>query len=524
MENTELLNTNSGEFEEISAESFQFVQKDEKIHDLKFETKPVGFLKDALYRFTKNKASIVAACVLLVLVIYAIVGPFITKYDTSYSDAHFKFCAPKSELFAWAGWDGIQTQELSKNNYKLYSEAYPAGTILSAEYNEETGKYVCQVDTYKKESGYFILSFPAADSTGTIPQTLKDLIAADLTATSINDENWFSEDKIIAPYAAAADIIDVRTRGYQANVYKTAVINGIAENQLFYAPKTDYTYNNAEAESYGIVNTNTTTNEASNYALAYYNAVNNVYYVRVNYYNYATYINGFEPQFLFGSNISGQDLFGRLSIAARFSLLLGLVVASINICIGLLVGSIEGYYGGTVDLVIERIIEILVSIPSTVTASLFTFYIGSDHKLLALIYVFILTGWTGIASTVRSQFYRYKGQEYVLAARTLGAKDRRIIFRHILPNAIGPIVTQAVLMVPSVIFTESSLAYLGIISLNSDNLTSVGWLLNEAQANFTEHPFVLLFPAGFVAILMIAFNIFGNGLRDAFNPSLRGSE
>ena len=123
------------------------------------------------------------------------------------------------------------------------------------------------------------------------------------------------------------------------------------------------------------------------------------------------------------------------------------------------------------------------------------------------------------------QFYRFKGQEYVLASRTLGAKDRRLIFRHILPNAIGTLVTSSVLMIPGVIFSESSLSYLGIIDFSTSGMSSIGTLLNEGQsAGLQYNPHVLLFPCIIISLLMICFNLFGNGLRDAFNTTLKGAE
>ena len=125
---------------------------------------------------------------------------------------------------------------------------------------------------------------------------------------------------------------------------------------------------------------------------------------------------------------------------------------------------------------------------------------------------------------VRMQFYRYKGQEYVLAARTMGAGDRRIMFGHIFPNAIGTIITGSVLSIPGVIFSESSLTYLGIINLESGTLTSVGTMLASGKAYLSTDPYIIFFPALFIALLEISFNLFGNGLRDAFNPSLRGYE
>lgn len=129
-----------------------------------------------------------------------------------------------------------------------------------------------------------------------------------------------------------------------------------------------------------------------------------------------------------------------------------------------------------------------------------------------------------MASRVRMQFYRFKNQEYVLAARTLGARDRRVMFKHIFPNSLGTIITGSVLSIPGMIFSESSLSYLGIINLNSGTMTSVGNMLSNAQAFLTSYPHMMFFPAMFICLLMLSFNLFGNGLRDAFNPSLRGAE
>ena len=141
-----------------------------------------------------------------------------------------------------------------------------------------------------------------------------------------------------------------------------------------------------------------------------------------------------------------------------------------------------------------------------------------------LLFAFISTGWVNEAASVRMQFYRFKGQEYVLAARPLGAKDRRLIFKHIFPNALGTIITGSVLSIPGVIFTESMLSYLHIINLETSALTSIGTMLSNGQGYLSTFPHIILFPALFISILEISFNLFGNGLRDAFNPSLRGAD
>ena len=129
-----------------------------------------------------------------------------------------------------------------------------------------------------------------------------------------------------------------------------------------------------------------------------------------------------------------------------------------------------------------------------------------------------------MASRTRMQFYRFKNQEYVLVARTLGASDSRIMFKHIFPNAIGTLITSCVLVIPGVIFSETSLSYLGIINLESGSLTSVGTLLSQGQEALYTYPHMLVYPSVFISLLMLSFNLFGNGLRDAFNPSLRGTE
>ena len=129
-----------------------------------------------------------------------------------------------------------------------------------------------------------------------------------------------------------------------------------------------------------------------------------------------------------------------------------------------------------------------------------------------------------MSSRVRTQFYRFKNQEYVMAARTLGASDSRIIWKHIFPNSLGTIITGSALVIPSVINSESMLSYLGIVKLATAETTSLGNLLADAQGIWTNYPHLMICPAIVLSLLMICFNLFGNGLRDAFNPSLRGVE
>ena len=214
-----------------------------------------------------------------------------------------------------------------------------------------------------------------------------------------------------------------------------------------------------------------------------------------------------------------------LASGARLSFLLAIFVSALNLTIGAIYGAVEGYYGGALDMAMERLAEILSSVPFIVVATLFQMHLSSKVGVVpSLLFAFVLTGWLGMAARVRMQFYRFKNQEYVLAARTLGAKDRRIMFKYIFPNSLGTIITGSVLTIPGVIFTESMLSYLGIVNLETSSLTSIGTMLSQGQGLLSTYPHVLFFPALFIALLEISFNLFGNGLRDAFNPSLRGTE
>ena len=222
--------------------------------------------------------------------------------------------------------------------------------------------------------------------------------------------------------------------------------------------------------------------------------------------------------FIFGTDNIGRDLFVRLWRGTRISLLIGIISVLINCFIGVVYGAVSGYYGGKVDMVMQRISEILGGIPFLVMSILFIMVLGAG--VWSFILVLIVTGWIGMSRMIRAQFYRYKDYEYVMASRTMGAPDRTLIFRHILPNAIGPIITQATFAVPSAIFSESFLSYLGL-GIQAPE-PSIGVLLAEGQKVLTSSPHLTLFPALVVSALMLAFNMFGNGLRDAFDPRMRG--
>jgi len=237
----------------------------------------------------------------------------------------------------------------------------------------------------------------------------------------------------------------------------------------------------------------------------------------VTYYKYLGYKK--MPKFFMGTNASGYDLLKQCFVGLRTSLLLSIVTFAVCFTIGLVWGSISGYFGGNVDLAMERFCDILGGVPWIVVMTLAIVLMGNNLVTFAM--ALCLTGWMGTAARTRTQFYRFKGREYVLSSRTLGASDGRLIFKHILPNALGTLVTSSVLMIPSTIFSEASLAYL---QLGLQGVQSFGTILSDHQQYLGSYPFLILFPALIISLIMISFNLFGNGLRDALNPSLKGSD
>lgn len=225
------------------------------------------------------------------------------------------------------------------------------------------------------------------------------------------------------------------------------------------------------------------------------------------------------PKFLFGTDASGFDLFKRAFAGLRTSLLLGVCTFLFCFPFGLVYGAIGGYFGGNVDIIMFRFTEILGSVPWTVVMTLCILHLGNNFGTFIL--AICLTGWISTAGRTRSQFYRFKGREYVLASRTLGSSDMRLIFKHILPNAMGTIITSSAFMITSSIYTEASLAYL---NLGLQGKQSFGVMMSSNQQYLAVYPNLVIFPAVIMALMMISFNLFGNGLRDAFNPSLKGSE
>ena len=511
---------NEQQIPEIPAEKFRFIQQDEKIHDERIRTKPIGYFKDAWLRFVRNKSAVVAFVLIILLVLFAIIVPFISRYDVSFRSGYYKTMQPKNKWFAGTGfWDGGKQENLNSDSFEAIRAI---GT--------ETGRKVIMKENrvYTDSKGieyhdarvdsYYRVGFAYINLTPDEYTRLKDYQ---------NTRNI----QVIYPLAKTYNVDYLQGNGGANYWYKlkneASTSTGAPEldgegkpipNYLTAAEK-----NRAGYDSLRVAWDNGGADGSE--WLVYAQKNQSGYRVRVDYYEYFRYLYGQEPCFLFGTNGYGQDMLTCLAAGARLSFLLAISVSLINFFIGGIYGAIEGYYGGAVDMVMERISDVLADVPFMVVCTLFQLHLANSVGVLpSLLFAYVLTGWVGMAARVRMQFYRFKGHEYVLAARTLGASDRRLIFKHIYPNSLGTIITGSVLAIPGVIFTESTLSYLRIINLETSSLTSIGTLLAGGQGYLSTYPHIIFFPALFISILEISFNLFGNGLRDAFNPSLRGAE
>ena len=520
----------ANEYVSIPKEKFAFANMDGKLHDEKLKTKARGYFADAFLRFRKNKSSVVAACIIIFLVLFAIFAPIISPFNIDDKDNVYKNFPPFVHAIADLGWGILDGSKIIDDYNEIEMQ------IRNGIY-EETG-YNPIIDASNFESWTVTERGQLVTKYSYVNVKVNAYYEKGLRFETISREDfvkiqqWQNETglQVIYPYVLQSDVFpgvaeSVRPKADGSVWYVCdSKFNAKLDADGNFVPA--YLTDPAKAS---VVPYDSLRIEGDDGSYVYGVDMQSAVQVRVFYYNYYQFKNDSTPNFFFGTDEYGRDLFGAIGMGARFSLIFARLVSAVNLTLGAIYGAIQGYYGGWIDLALDRISDILSGMPFMVVITLFQLHLapklGDYGALVAFFLAFIATGWIGMAALTRKQFYRFKNSEYVMAARTLGASDKRLMFKHIFPNSIGTMVTSCVLVIPGVISSETSLTYLNIINLAQFTGTSIGELMSLGQnVGLDGAPHAMLFPSLFVGLLLISFNLFGNGLRDAFNPSTRGAE
>ncbi len=227
---------------------------------------------------------------------------------------------------------------------------------------------------------------------------------------------------------------------------------------------------------------------------------------------------GFEDiLYIFGTDTLGRDLWTRTWVGTRISLYIAGLAMFIDMIIGMSYGLVSGFFGGKVDIAMQRFIEILSGIPNMVIVTLLVFILKPG--IMSITVALLIKGWIGMSRVVRAQVLKLKEQEFILASRTLGTSNRKIIFNEVLPNILGQVIIMSMFSIPNAIFMESFLAFIGL-GLQAP-LASLGVLISDGFKSFLVFPYMVAIPTIVLAILMLSFTVMADGLRDAFDPKMK---
>jgi oligopeptide transport system permease protein len=227
--------------------------------------------------------------------------------------------------------------------------------------------------------------------------------------------------------------------------------------------------------------------------------------------------NGPSASFWFGTDEFGRDMWTRVWAGTRVSLYIAFLAALLDMFVGVTYGAISGFRGGRTDNVMQRVVEILVGIPSLVVAILAM--VVFNPGIVTISIAIGITGWVYMARIVRGRMLQLKEQEFALASRSLGASGSRLVWKHLIPNSLGPIIINLMFTIPAAIFAEAFLSFIGLGIQVPE--ASLGSLISDAASEIRFHPYLLWFPSAVFCLLMICFNLLGDGLRDAFDPKMR---
>jgi len=536
----------------MANKDFEFITREEKLDSE--QTRPsLTYWQDVWRRLKKNKLSMFGLFGVIMVILFGVLGPYFTPYDYSDQILDYSNLPPSFEI------------------YKLEDDFY---IYVTKEYRvlevSEKGDLMGRIDYIHKDivnKVYYYANEYELELVNNYAGEGRYPLGVTLDAGSVYSENWgiALRDSLNAAGDDQVEITYIHPASPFINVFRKDELFDMYSDDLTITELVLVDDPNASAPSYialdagdgaqEIINQLELTDYTSEVILG-----GKVIEVNFSYklmdenerpagyedVNIAVTYDGVENKFIYdkvsnstylwGSDMLGRDLLTRIMYGARISLTVAFVATLVNFFIGILYGSISGYSGGNVDNYMMRIVDIINSIPLVLYVILLMVLLKEvviDVTVFGRYFVIFKGGaglgtiiialgsiyWVGMARLVRGQILGLKEQEFVLAARTIGVSKFKIIIRHLVPNAMGPIIVSMTMMIPSAVFTEAFLSFIGL-GISAPK-ASWGTLANDALSGLTTYPYQLFFPSAAIAITMLAFNFLGDGLRDALDPRLR---
>jgi oligopeptide transport system permease protein len=554
----------------MSKKDFKFVKKESNL-DLEQTRVSLTYWQDVWRRLKKNKMAMFGLLIVISIVLFAIFGPLFTKFDYKDQELLLRNLPPKLDVYEVEDNVFIHRTE-AYNLIEFNKDGYVVDLLQQVTIDEANDIYYY---SYVKEFEYLLVEggeFPLPDGVTFEPDTFYSevwgIALTDVLTDVLTDDG---DNQVIINYVHPDSPF---LAGNQTNGSVAETIEGLVVDQFVF---TDDISNPELADNYTIKSSrtalfmildmektlppNTEGIRELKGKLAHIKIFSEDILVldfglrgldpseRPEGYEDVEYIITYKGKettkitdtfsnktYPWGTDFLGRDVLTRVMYGARISLLVALIATLVNFLIGITFGSISGFFGGNVDNVMMRIVDIINSIPLVLYVILLMVVLrevvidvdifGKNRVIFngadGFTTIIIALGsvyWTGMARLVRGQVLSLKEQEYVLAARTIGVSNRKIIYRHLIPNALGPIIVSMTMMIPSAVFTEAFLSFIGIGV--SAPQASWGTLANEALGGITRYTYQLVYPSMAIAITMLGFNFLGDGLRDALDPRLR---
>jgi len=534
----------------MAKKDFEFITREEKL-DAEQLRRSLTYWEDVWRRLKKNRLSMFGLAGVILVILFGVLGPFFTQYKYSDQILDYANLPPRFEIY-----------QIEDDMYIYVTKEYK---VLET---SEKGHLIVRIDDVYKDVinkiYYYAKEYPLTlenDNTGTY--VLTDTIPAGAFYSEkwgvafLDSENVGGDDQVELIYVHPnspfnnvlfdGDAFDIHEEDFTLNlirfvddpaketpIYTTIDFESGAEdiiNQLELQDHIDELNLDGDVID---VNFSYKLMDPEDRPSGYEEVLMTITYQGTEYKE--TYDSVSNSLYVWGTDGLGRDILTRVMYGARISLTIAFVATLVNFFIGILYGSVAGYSGGNLDNFMMRLVDIINSIPLVLyvillmvllkevvwDVTIFGRYIVIFKGGAGLGTIIIALGsiyWVGMARLVRGQILGLKEQEFVLAARTIGVSKFKIIIRHLVPNAMGPIIVSMTMMIPAAVFTEAFLSFIGL-GISAPK-ASWGTLANDALGGLTTYPFQLFFPSAAIAVTMLAFNFLGDGLRDALDPRLR---